>query len=50
MNRNFTAHSEFEFGAFLFSVGVPKKLRVKSAAIVTAARFSQKPSNKEKFK
>src|SRR5260370_11856070 len=32
MNHNCTVPSEFEFGGFLFSVGVPKKQRVQSAA------------------
>jgi len=49
MNQNFTGHAEFEFGGFLFSVGVPKKQRVQSAAKATGASFSQKPLEKEKL-
>src|SRR5258706_16161777 len=41
MNQNFTAHAEFESDRFLFSVGVPKKQHVQSAAKATAASFSQ---------
>jgi len=33
----------------LFSVGVPKKQHVQSAAKATAASFSQKPLEKEKL-
>src|SRR5258708_6034164 len=42
MNHNFTVHSEFEFGGFLFSVGVPKKQRVQSAAKRRPASFLPK--------
>jgi len=48
MNQNFTGHAEFEFDGLLFSVGVPKKQHVQSAAKATAASFSQKPLEKEK--
>ncbi len=48
MNHNFTDNAEFEFGGFLFSVGVPKKQHVQSAAKATTASFSQKPFKKEK--
>jgi hypothetical protein len=49
MNQKFTGHVEFEFGGFLFSVGVPKKQHVQSAAKATAASFSQKPFEKERL-
>jgi len=49
MNQTFTGHAEFEFGGLLFSVGVPKKQHVQSAAKATAASFSQKPLEKEKL-
>ncbi len=49
MNQDFTDHLEFEFGGLLFSVGVPKKQHVQSAAKATAASFSQKPLEKEKL-
>jgi hypothetical protein len=49
MNQNFTANAEFEFAGLLFSVGIPKKQHVQSAAKATAASFSQKPFEKEKL-
>src|SRR5260370_29048741 len=42
MNHNCTVPSEFEFGGFLFSVGVPKKQRVQSAAKRRPASFLPK--------
>jgi len=42
MNENFTVHAEFESGGFLFSVGVPKKQHVQSAAKATASVVSPK--------
>jgi hypothetical protein len=49
MNQNFTGNAEFEFGGLLFSVGIPKRQHVQSAAKATAASFSQKPFEKEKL-
>src|SRR6266404_4451746 len=49
MNQSFTCHAQFEFSAFLFSVGVPKIQRVQSAAKATAASFLPRALNKEKL-
>jgi hypothetical protein len=50
MNQNFAGHAEFEFGELLFSVGVPKKQHVQSAAKATAASFFPKAKRFEKEK
>src|SRR6267142_2441829 len=42
MDENFAVYAEFEFGGLLFSVGVPKKQRVQSAAKRRPASFLPK--------